>query len=87
MAQVVYVTFVVITSKPYNETPVWLIAGNSQEHCQLFLAHLSKAAVLLPKCWQATQGGDRGVTPAATGLSGGLAVDVVMVPVQVVVTG
>lgn len=53
---------------------------------QLFLSHLSEAAVLLPKRWQAAQRGDRGVTPAATGLSGGLAVDVVMVPVQVVVT-
>lgn len=52
---------------------------------QLLLSHLSKAAVLLPKRWQATQGGDGGVTPAATGLSGGLAVDVVVVPVQVVV--
>lgn len=41
--------------------------------------------MLLPKRWQATQGGDGGVTPAATGLSGGLAMDMVMVPVQVVV--
>lgn len=53
---------------------------------ELLLSHLSEAAVLLPKRWQATQGGDGGVTPAAAGLSGGLAVDVVVVPVQVVVT-
>lgn len=41
---------------------------------------------MLPKRWQATQGGDGGVTPAATGLSWRLAVDVVVVPVQVVIT-
>lgn len=64
---------------------------NSQETTanagQLLLPHLSEAAVLLPKRWQATQGGDGGVTSAAAGFSGGgLAVDVVVVPVQVVVT-
>lgn len=56
---------------------------------QPLLPHLSKAAVLLllPKCWQAAQGGDGGVTSAAAGLSGGgLAVDAVVVAVQVVVT-
>lgn len=53
------------------------------------LPHLSKAAVLLllSKGRQAAQGGDGGVTTAAAGLSGGrLAVDAVVVPVQVVVT-
>lgn len=55
---------------------------------QPLLPHLSKAAVLLlPKCWQAAQGGYGGVTSASAGLSGGgLAVDAVVVPVQVVVT-
>lgn len=49
-------------------------------------AYLSKAAVLLPKSWQTAQWGDRGVTLAATNFSGGLTVDVIMVPIQVVVT-
>lgn len=56
---------------------------------QPLLPHLSKAAVLLllSKGRQAAQGGDGGVTTAAAGLSGGhLAVDAVVVPVQVVVT-
>lgn len=55
---------------------------------QLLLPHLSEASVLLlPKRWQAAQGGDGGVTSAAAGLSGrGLAVDALVVPVQVVVT-
>lgn len=65
----------------------WEFTGNRSNTGQLFLSHLSEAAVLLPKRRQATQGGDRGVTSTATGLSGGLAVDVVMVPIQVVVTG
>lgn len=41
--------------------------------------------MLLPERRQAPQGGDGGVAPAAAGLPGGLGVDVVVVPVQVVV--
>lgn len=49
-------------------------------------SYLSKAAVLLPKSWQTAQRGDRGVTLTAANFSGGLTVDVIMVPIQIVVT-
>lgn len=49
-------------------------------------SYLSKAAVLLPKSWQTAQWGDRGMTLTATDFSGGLTVDVIVVPIQVVVT-
>lgn len=78
----------------YNETPAceWKGTPPTSPHGsnrgQPLLPHLSKAAVLLlSKGRQAAQGGDGGVTTAAAGLSGGrLAVDAVVVPVQVVVT-
>lgn len=49
-------------------------------------SYLSKTTVLLPKSWQTAQWGDRGVALTATNFSGGLTVDVIVVPVQVVVT-
>lgn len=42
--------------------------------------------MLLAKSWQTAQRGDRGVTLTATNFSGGLTVDVIMVPIQVIVT-
>ena len=50
-------------------------------------SYLSEAAVLLPESWQTAQWGDRGVTLAAADFSGGLTVDVIVVAVQIVVTG
>lgn len=70
-----------------NITPMIYSFFYMLKHPHLFnISFFSKAAVLLPKGWEAAQRGDRRRALATTALSGGLTVNVIVVTVQVVVT-